>query len=151
MSENSNNDLNLVNKIVDNASQQANHHIYLSVQKRNLAEAAAEIQSLLKQLEQTNPTATEHEQISYVNIATNSDIKQRVITAVKEGGETAIEEFLEHSYFHVIKAIIRHWITPIDNTEKQLRPFGLCAGEFYVPDDFDAPLPKEIINGFEGR
>lgn len=22
---------------------------------------------------------------------------------------------------------------------KQLRPFGLCAGEFTVPDDFDAP------------
>ena len=22
----------------------------------------------------------------------------------------------------------------------KLRPFGLCAGEFVVPDDFDAPL-----------
>ena len=34
---------------------------------------------------------------------------------------------------------------------KQLRPFGLCAGEFTVPDDFDAPLPDDIIRGFEGR
>jgi antitoxin (DNA-binding transcriptional repressor) of toxin-antitoxin stability system len=25
-------------------------------------------------------------------------------------------------------------------TAKQLRPFGLCAGEFTVPDDFDAPI-----------
>lgn len=27
-------------------------------------------------------------------------------------------------------------------TAKQLRPFGLCAGEFTVPDDFDAPLKE---------
>ena len=31
------------------------------------------------------------------------------------------------------------------------RPFGLCAGEFKVPDDFDAPLPEEILADFEGR
>ncbi|MFZ9737613.1 MAG: type II toxin-antitoxin system Phd/YefM family antitoxin [Prochlorotrichaceae cyanobacterium] len=34
---------------------------------------------------------------------------------------------------------------------KQLRPFGLCAGEFTVPDDFDAPLPEDLINAFEGK
>ena len=34
---------------------------------------------------------------------------------------------------------------------KHLRPFGLCAGEFIVPDDFDDPLPEEILRGFEGR
>jgi prevent-host-death family protein len=31
------------------------------------------------------------------------------------------------------------------------RPFGLCAGAFTVPDDFDAPLPEEILRGFEGQ
>ena len=31
------------------------------------------------------------------------------------------------------------------------RPFGLCAGAFTVPDDFDAPLPEETLRGFEGR
>lgn len=31
------------------------------------------------------------------------------------------------------------------------RPFGLCKGEFRVPDDFDAPLPEYIIKEFEGR
>lgn len=34
---------------------------------------------------------------------------------------------------------------------KSERPFGLAAGEFVVPEDFDAPLPESIINEFEGR
>ena len=34
---------------------------------------------------------------------------------------------------------------------KKLRPFGLCAGEFTVPDDFNEPLPENIIAEFEGR
>ncbi|MGI2902301.1 type II toxin-antitoxin system Phd/YefM family antitoxin [Tolypothrix sp. VBCCA 56010] len=42
-------------------------------------------------------------------------------------------------------------LKPITSTEKKMRPFGLCAGEFTVADDFDAPLPEEILNAFEGR
>jgi len=34
---------------------------------------------------------------------------------------------------------------------QELRPFGLGAGEFVVPDDFDAPLPEDILNAFEGK
>lgn len=34
---------------------------------------------------------------------------------------------------------------------KQLRPVGLCAGEFTVPDDFDAPLPEDLLATFEGQ
>ncbi len=34
---------------------------------------------------------------------------------------------------------------------KQLRPFGLCAGEFIVPDDFDSPLPEDLLSAFEGK
>jgi predicted DNA-binding antitoxin AbrB/MazE fold protein len=33
----------------------------------------------------------------------------------------------------------------------QPRPYGLCAGEFTVPDDFDQPLPEKILSDFEGR
>ena len=32
-----------------------------------------------------------------------------------------------------------------------LRPFGLCAGEFEVPDNFDHPLPESVHNEFEGK
>ncbi|MBW4665092.1 MAG: type II toxin-antitoxin system Phd/YefM family antitoxin [Chroococcus sp. CMT-3BRIN-NPC107] len=36
-------------------------------------------------------------------------------------------------------------------SSKQLRPYALCAGEFTVPDDFDAPLPEDLLNVFEGK
>ncbi|NJN74853.1 MAG: type II toxin-antitoxin system Phd/YefM family antitoxin [Limnothrix sp. RL_2_0] len=36
-------------------------------------------------------------------------------------------------------------------SRKQLRPFGLCAGEFTVPDDFDASLPEDHLSAFEGK
>lgn len=32
---------------------------------------------------------------------------------------------------------------------ENLRPFGLSADSFVVPEDFDAPLPKDILAGFE--
>ncbi|MEW6608926.1 MAG: type II toxin-antitoxin system Phd/YefM family antitoxin [bacterium] len=38
---------------------------------------------------------------------------------------------------------------PVVSTSKQLRPFGLCKGEFIVSDDFDNPLPESIIQEFE--
>ena len=38
----------------------------------------------------------------------------------------------------------------IVETNTQLRPFGLCRGEFTVPDDFDSPLPEHCLNAFEG-
>ena len=31
------------------------------------------------------------------------------------------------------------------------RPYGLCAGEFITPEDFDAPLPEAILQGFESE
>jgi antitoxin (DNA-binding transcriptional repressor) of toxin-antitoxin stability system len=42
-------------------------------------------------------------------------------------------------------------LRPIPSNSKQPRPFGLCAGEFTVPDDFDSPLPEEILSAFEGK
>ncbi|MDQ1351441.1 MAG: hypothetical protein QG657_1743 [Acidobacteriota bacterium] len=38
-----------------------------------------------------------------------------------------------------------------ENVAEPLRPFGLCKGEFRVPDDFDAPLPEYILREFEGQ
>lgn len=42
------------------------------------------------------------------------------------------------------------FITILDESEDaKPRPFGLGKGDFVVPDDFDAPLPKEILASFE--
>lgn len=42
-------------------------------------------------------------------------------------------------------------LRPISSVQPGPRPFGLCAGAFKVPDDFDEPLPEEILRSFEGR
>ena len=31
------------------------------------------------------------------------------------------------------------------------RPIGLAKGEFKVPDDFNAPLPEDVLRDFEGK
>lgn len=41
-------------------------------------------------------------------------------------------------------------VKPIAQLVRQPRPFGLCAGEFTVPADFDAPLPEDVLRQFEG-
>jgi hypothetical protein len=33
----------------------------------------------------------------------------------------------------------------------QLRPIGLARGRFTVPDDFNAPLPEDVLQTFEGK
>ena len=42
-------------------------------------------------------------------------------------------------------------VKPVVARVETLRPFGLCAEEFTVPDDFDTPLPEDIIKAFEGK
>jgi hypothetical protein len=74
MSENSNyNNYGQAGAMGENASSDNNNFVQQSQQKQTLSDAAEEIQQLLKQLEKTNPTATEAEKIVYVN---------RVITTV---------------------------------------------------------------------
>ena len=41
-------------------------------------------------------------------------------------------------------------IKPINSSSKKSpRPFGLCVGEFVVPEDFDDPLPESVVAAFE--
>ncbi|HWS71879.1 MAG TPA: type II toxin-antitoxin system Phd/YefM family antitoxin [Thermoanaerobaculia bacterium] len=41
-------------------------------------------------------------------------------------------------------------IRPLSSS-RNLRPIGLAKGEFVVPDDFDAPLPEDVLEQFEGE
>lgn len=36
-------------------------------------------------------------------------------------------------------------LKPVSPAPNGQRPFGLCAGEFRVPDDFDDPLPSDVM------
>ncbi|NEQ38526.1 MAG: hypothetical protein F6K40_20540 [Okeania sp. SIO3I5] len=72
-------------------------HNYSSEQKQNLADAAAEIQQLLQQLEQSYPNATEIEKQSALavtlqqEIKQNSTLKARLRNALKQGGIEALK------------------------------------------------------------
>ncbi len=41
-------------------------------------------------------------------------------------------------------------LVPIEPA-KERRKLGLLAGKLHVPDDFDDPLPDDILADFEGR
>ena len=41
-------------------------------------------------------------------------------------------------------------IKPVPPPVREPRPYGLCAGQFTVPDDFDQPLPNDVLKEFEG-
>jgi hypothetical protein len=106
---------NLVDTAQSGSRQQSiNHqHNYAPEQKQTLAEAAAEIQQLLKQLEQTNPSATEAEQIEHINNETSPNFKRRFASALQAFGETAIDEFvLENKWLKVIKETGKRWMKP---------------------------------------
>ncbi len=48
------------------------------------------------------------------------------------------------------KKITSQSLDSVSFESNQMRPSGLCEGEFIVPDDFDDPLPEEILQSFEG-
>jgi len=41
-------------------------------------------------------------------------------------------------------------LVPVE-VQKGKRRLGFYKGKFTVPDDFDAPLPNEILDAFEGK
>ena len=102
---------NFANQVLDSARQQTNQYNYDSSDKQTLAEAAEEIQKLLVQLEQANPSATYSEMIAYVNDETTPILKRRTTSALKACGEAAIDEFvLENKFLKVLKATVKGWL-----------------------------------------
>jgi hypothetical protein len=94
------------------AQSHRNTFNYQAQDKRTLARAAEEIQDLLKQLEKSNPNATDYEKITYVNQKAPIQLKDRVVGALQAGSEAAIEEFLDNPYVNVGKAVVKGWINP---------------------------------------
>ena len=84
-------------------------HKALSWQRQTLAEAAAEIQEHLKQLEETNPTATEAQQKAFVTAAIPPACRERFVGALQAGWKDAITEFLDNAYLKVGIATLEGW------------------------------------------
>jgi uncharacterized protein YjbI with pentapeptide repeats len=100
---------NMADTVKDNARQQTNQYNYESPEKQSLAEAAIEIQRLLKVLEASNPTATEADQKAFVSAGVSPTMKQRAVGALQSGGKAALEEFLDNPYVNVGVAIVEGW------------------------------------------
>lgn len=82
--------------------------------KQNLAEAAAEIQQLLKQLEQTYNPNDPLEQMQMATevvkqIEANPDKKQRIISSLGAGSIAALDSLLNHPAATFIIAAIQKW------------------------------------------
>lgn len=92
----------------NHGKQQTVQHNYAS-KTPSLAEAAAEIQNLLKQLEVSNPTATEAEQTAYLNAMIPPTRRERFVGALMAAGGAAIEEV---PYGSVLKALVEGWQRP---------------------------------------
>lgn len=87
-----------------------NNTFVQSEQKQTLADAAEEIQNLLKYLEQAYPNASVTDKVAYVNDETTPGFKRRIVGALHAGSEAAIEEFIDNPYVNIVKAIVKGWI-----------------------------------------
>jgi hypothetical protein len=65
-------------------------------------------------------------------------IEQELIAALRALHVEQQREVLDFATFLMHKS----------HAVSERRPFGLCAGEFRVPEDFDAPLPNDVLDAF---
>ena len=89
-----------------------NQYNYTEEQRKNLAEAAAEIQQLLNQLAQTNPTTTEAAVTEAIHheIKHNPPLKARLLAALKAGGLEALKQIFDRPLFSIPAETVRGWL-----------------------------------------
>ncbi len=83
-------------------------------QKQNLAEAAAEIQALLEQLENSYPTDTTTGKMALATeaiaqIENNPTLTARILSALKVGSVKAFEQFLNHPAASFVIGALEDW------------------------------------------
>jgi len=87
---------------------------YNEAQQKTLAEAAAEIQELLKQLDKSYDTASYSGKVQVADeivktIENNPDLKMRIISALKVGGVKAFEQLLSHPAASFVIGALEDW------------------------------------------
>ncbi|HEY9851254.1 MAG TPA: hypothetical protein V6D28_17430 [Leptolyngbyaceae cyanobacterium] len=93
-------------------TQVGTQHNYAAQQ--NLAEAAKDIQQLLQQLSESNPTNTPSEKMVVVEkaikqIEADPTLRERVIGALKSGGIEAFKELIDHPLVNILIAVLEGW------------------------------------------
>jgi DNA-binding Xre family transcriptional regulator len=83
-------------------------------QKQSLAEAAAEIYQLLKQLDKTYSSNTTVENMTVATeaikvIENKPALKQKIVNALKAGGAEALREFLSHPSANFVISALADW------------------------------------------
>jgi hypothetical protein len=66
-------------------------------------------------------------------------VEQQIITIIQQLSPERQAEVLDFAEF------LKQRVVPITDR----RPSGLAKGDFVVPDDFDDPLPEDILERFE--
>ena len=103
---------NIVEKAESGSQVVGTQNNYGSQEKQTLAEAAAEIQKLLKQLELNNPAATDAEKEAFVTASIPPNNRQRFVGALTAGGKEAFKELLDNPYINVGVATVEGWQNP---------------------------------------
>lgn len=80
-------------------------------------------------------------------VSSPAQIVELLLDASHHGG-IPLSEFVEHDC-PVNEVPLEVWAKELPTY--LLRPYALAKGEFVVPDDFNAPLPEDILRDFEGR
>lgn len=98
---------------VDNRIENS-FNTYSQEQKQNLAEAAEEIQALLTQLEQSYSTDTTTGKMTIATeaieqIDSDSRMTKRIISALKAGGVSALEQMLNHPAASFFVGALEDW------------------------------------------
>ncbi|MBK9265844.1 MAG: DUF2281 domain-containing protein [Polyangiaceae bacterium] len=80
----------------------------------------------------------------------STSTKRQILETLDDLPEQSLATVAEFVEFLRAKAVGGP-ITRLAVPTNEPRPYGLAAGEFTTPADFDEPLPSEILDAFEGR
>ena len=117
------------NRFINTGGGNYNEHIngnyiqgnyYAAGQPQGLAEAAAEIQNILEQLEKSYSSETSLGKMAIATetisqIDSNPTLSARILSALKAGGVSAFEQFLNHPAASFVIAALEDWQKLKDN------------------------------------
>ena len=124
---------NTINGGTVNAQGSINNNInYGSEQQQTLAEAAKEIEALLKQLDNTYRTDTMSGQIDAAKeamnrIKGNTPLADKILRAVKAGGISALQQILNHPAASFVLGFIGEWQNDIEAISDRDAPSNVTS------------------------